>query len=107
MKTSVLLDVLASSLLAGEANVADAHARLVRTLGRNWRWLRPLAARYVKAFAERIRPHRREVIAFLRSDRALKAAQERYPDEIEIEHWLTEPQIMQPAAAAARWNPPH
>jgi len=106
MKTSVLLDVLASSLLAGEANVADAHDRLVHTQGRNWRWLRPLAARYVKAFAVRTRPHRREVMAFLRSDRGLKAARERYPDEIEIKHWVTEPQIMQPAAAAAGWNLP-
>jgi retron-type reverse transcriptase len=106
MKTSILLEVLASSLLAGEVNFADAHTRLVRTLGRNWRWLGPLAARYVKAFAERIRPHRREVIAFLRSDRGLKAARERYSDEIEIEHWVTEPQIMQPVAAAARWNLP-
>ncbi len=71
MKTSVLLDVLASSLLAGEANVADAHSRLVRSLGRNWRWLRPLAARYVKAFGPRTRPHRREVLAFLRKDSGL------------------------------------
>lgn len=106
MKTSVLLDVLASSLLAGEANIADSHARLVRTLGRNWRWLRPLASRYVKAFDRRTLPHRREVIAFLRTDKGLNDARKRYPDEIEIEHWLAEPQVMQPAAAAADWNVP-
>jgi RNA-directed DNA polymerase len=106
MKTSVLLDVLASSLLAGEANVADAHSRLVRSLDRNWRWLRPLAARYVKAFGRRTRPHRREVHAFLRKDSGLLEARRRYREEIEIEHWLAEPQIMQPITVAATWNVP-
>ena len=106
MKTSVLLDVLASSLLAGEANVADAHSRLVRSLGRNWRWLRPLAARYVKAFGRRTRPHRREVLAFLRKDSGLLEARRRYREEIEIKHWLAEPQIMQPITVASTWNVP-
>lgn len=106
MDKSVLLDALSASLLAGEANVADAHSRLVHTLGRNWRWLRPLAARYEKAFARRTRPHRREVIAFLQSDRGLKDARSRYPDEIGIEHWLADSQIMQPVAAAAGWDVP-
>lgn len=106
MKTSVLLDVLSSSLLAGEANVADAHARLVRTFGQNWRWLRPLATRYVKAFGRRTRPHRREVITFLRDDRGLQEARARYRKEIEIQHWLAELQIMQPVAAATDWKVP-
>ena len=106
MKNSPLLGLLATSLLAGEPTVDQASARLAQTLGRRWRWLRPLAKRYVKAFAGHVRPHRREVTQFLRQDRGLQQARAKYRDEISIAHWLAQPQIMQPVPAAARWNIP-
>jgi hypothetical protein len=84
MKNSPLLGLLATSLLAGEPTVDQASARLAQTLGRRWRWLRPLAKRYVKAFAGHVRPHRREVTQFLRQDRGLQQARAKYRDEISI-----------------------
>jgi RNA-directed DNA polymerase len=101
-----LFDALSASLLAGEASIADAHSRLVHTLGRNWRWAHPLAARYAKLFGRHTRPHQREVIAFLADDSGLREAWAKHRHEIRVEHWQTEPQIMQPVAAAAAWNLP-
>jgi hypothetical protein len=65
MKRSVLFDALSASLLAGEASIADAHSRLVHTLGRNWRWAHPLAARYPKLFGRHTRPHHARLLRFL------------------------------------------
>ena len=106
MNGSVLYRVLASSLLAGETEVEQATARLTQTLGHPWRWLRPLAQRYVKAFAGRVRPHRREVAEFIRQDRGFQKARGKYAKEVFVAHWLAEPQIMQPVPAAANWNLP-
>jgi RNA-directed DNA polymerase len=106
MKKAFLFRALAASLMAGEPVVSEAVERLTRTLGRNWRWLSPLARRYVNTFAGRVRPHRREVTQFLRNDQRLRRALEKYPGEIAIARWLSEPQIMQPVAAATKWNIP-
>lgn len=105
MRTPALIRALASSLLAGEAAVDQLTARLAHTLGREWRWLRPLARRYLKAFPANTRAGRRDVIKFLRDDRGFQSACLKHHD-ISIEHRLTEPQRMRPVPAAATWTIP-
>lgn len=106
MPDSSLLRVLATSFLTGEPTVEQIIARGSRTLGRQWRWLRPLARRYVKAFAGRIRPRQREVVKFLRQDPGVRRAWAKHRHELSVEQWLTGPQQMQPVAAAEPWGIP-
>jgi len=97
---------LARSMLAAEATETALVARLSHTLGRNWRWLRPLARRYLKRFGSDIRPRRKDVVHFLRTDDHLADALHRYRSEIRIAAWLAEPASMQPAPIAAHWKIP-
>jgi hypothetical protein len=106
MPLSAVISVLARSLLTGERTVHDVHARAVRTLGHSWRWLRPLARRYVEVFAGHPRPRHRDVVRFLFEDRGFKRARAKYRHELSIAEWLAEPQRMQPVAPAERWNLP-
>lgn len=106
MPASAVISALARSLLAGEPMVERVEARAVRTLGRRWRWLRPLVCRYVEAFAGRTRPRHRDVVRFLLEDPDFKRARAKYRHEISIAEWLAEPQRMQPARAAQGWNLP-
>ncbi len=106
MPASAVISVLARSLLAGEPNFVEVHARAVRTLGRPWRWLRPLARRYVAAFAGRTRPRHRDVVRFLLQDTGFERAYAKYRDELSIAQWLAEPPRMQPVEAAQHWHLP-
>jgi RNA-directed DNA polymerase len=106
MPKTPLLKVLAYAFLAGEPTVEHVIARARHTFGRHWRWLRPLAQRYIETFAGRTRPRRRDVVQFLLEDPGVARAQSKYRDELRVEHWLTEPQQMQPVEAAAAWNIP-
>src|SRR5439155_25511613 len=99
MSGSAVVSVLARSLLAGEPIVEDVHARATRTLGRSWRWLRPLACRYVETFAGRVRPRHRDVIRFLLQDAGFGRARAKYRHELTIAEWLWEPQRMQAVAS--------
>jgi RNA-directed DNA polymerase len=101
-----LLTVLARAFLAGEPAVEHVIARARRTLGRHWRWLRPLAERYIETFAGRTRPRRRDVVQFLSRDSGVARARSKYRQELRVEQWLSEPQQMQPAEAAAAWDVP-
>ena len=101
-----LVTVLARAFLAGEGTVEQIVARCSRTLGRPWRWLRPLAQRYVGTVAGRVRPRRRDVIQFLLQDPGFRRARSKYSDNLPVEEWLTEPQQMQPVAAAGTWDVP-
>ena len=106
MLDPAVISVLARSFLAGEPIADDVHMRAARTLGRPWRWLRPLAHRYVEAFAGRTRPRHRDVVQFLLADDGFQFAQSKYGHEVSIAQWLTEPQRMQPVPAARRWSLP-
>jgi len=81
-------------------------ARASRTLGRNWRWLKPLARRYLKAFGSDGRPTHRDVVRFLVRDDGLKYAFERHGNKLRIADWMHEPNQMQPIAAARAWKIP-
>jgi len=106
MPVSAVISVLARCLLAGEPIVEDVYARAVGTLGRPWRWLRPLAARYVAAFGGKTRPRHRDVVQFLRNDAGLQRAWAKYRYELSVAQWLGEPQRMQPVRAAQGWDLP-
>jgi len=99
---------LARAFLAGDATVDGIVARASQTLalGKNARWLPPLAARYIRACANQTRPRHRDVVQFLLRDRGFARAWAKYRDELTVERWLTEPQQMQPVAAAEPWPIP-
>src|SRR5580700_729850 len=106
MLSTAILNVLARAILSGEQERDAVAARLVHALGRNWRWVRPLAERCVETFAGRIRPRRRDVISFLRFDPGFVEAAYKYGPQIKILHWITGPQPMQPMPAAKDWAIP-
>ena len=101
-----LLDALARCLIAGEQAGEPAFDRASRMLGRRWRWLRPLALRYLEAFSGGTRPRRRDVTAFLRADAGFAHARAKYGREILAVEWAEEPPQMQPVEAARSWNIP-
>ena len=105
MTTRSLVNVLASSMLAGEHAVEPIVARAARTLGRRWRWLAPLAQRFVASIDGYGRPRHRDVVQFLRKDPGFTRA--RSAHKLTIAEWLNEPQQMQPVAAAEPWDLPH
>jgi RNA-directed DNA polymerase len=106
MPNPSLLTALARSFLSGEQTVEQIIARGARTLGRPWRWLQPLAQRYIEAVAGQTRPRRRDVVRFLRQDPDFARARSKYSQELSVAQWLAEPQQMQPVAAAAAWDVP-
>jgi RNA-directed DNA polymerase len=106
MPDSLLLRALARSFLAGEPTVEQLVARGTRTLGQPWRWLRPLARRYVNAFGGRTRPRQRDVVQFFLHDLGFKRARSKYFHDLSVEQWLAGPQPMQPVAAAETWDIP-
>jgi RNA-directed DNA polymerase len=106
MATPSLLNALARSFLTGEATVEGIVTRASSTLGRNWRWLRPLARRYVEAVAGETRPRQRDVIQFFLNDPGFRRAWAKHFDELAVAEWMEDPQRMQPVAAAASWNVP-
>jgi RNA-directed DNA polymerase len=103
MQHSFLVDALVRSLLAGEQTPDLLFERCSETLGCRWRWLRPLAQRYLTKFGNK-RPRCREVVLFLRNDAALRRAWAKYSDELTVVELLTPPQKMLPARTA--WDVP-
>jgi RNA-directed DNA polymerase len=106
MRMPAVISALARSLAAGEPTVDGVHARAVRTLGRPWRWLDPMAQRYVAAFGGRARPRHREVVRFLLEDAGFQRARASHRDKLVVAEWLGEPPRMQPAGAAETWDLP-
>src|ERR1700722_20047850 len=106
MQHSALLSALAQSLLSGEPSVELLVARGSRTLGKPWRWLRPLALRYLAKFAAGTRPRHRDVVLFLKNDSGFQRACAKHFHELTVDQWLTESQRMQPVEAASTWEIP-
>ena len=85
---------------------ADAQVnRLALALGRKRPWMRRLAERYLREFAEGTRPRQRDVVEFVRRDTGVSRARRHEPN-LSIHQWLTGPQAMQPVAAAESWPIP-
>jgi RNA-directed DNA polymerase len=106
MPNSSLLRALARSFLAGELTVEEIVARASRTLGRPWRWLRPVAQRFIDTYSGRTRPRRRDAVQFLLEDRGVGRALAKYRHELSVDQWLNDAQQMQPAGAAGAWIVP-
>lgn len=101
-----LVNALARSFLAGTQTVEQIVARGHRMLGRRWRWLRPLAKRYIAAVDGRTRPRHRSVVRFLLQDEGFKRAWTKHGSKMEVRERLTGEQQMHPAAVARKWRLP-
>jgi RNA-directed DNA polymerase len=97
---------LANSILGGEASVDSIAARLSHTLGRKWRWCKPLARRYLAEFGVGSRPRRRTLAQFLRADDGLARALSRHRDSVQITTWISGHPAMQSVRAARAWPIP-
>ena len=106
MPDSPLFNALATSLLAGDRTVDATVERCAVTLGRRWRWLRPLVRRFVEATAAVVCPRHREVVRFLRDDDGFRRARAKYRDELSVAQRLVAPPQMAPVGAAAAWELP-
>jgi RNA-directed DNA polymerase len=106
MPDSSLLNALASAFLAGEPAVEPIVDRCSQTLGKRWRWLRPLARRYLEAIAHRSHPRHREVVRFLRDDKGFRRVGEKYAGELALVQRLVGASHMYPVGAAAAWDLP-
>jgi hypothetical protein len=104
--SDALVDALARCLMAVEQAGEPAFDRASRMLGRRWRWLRPLAMRYLDAFGGGTRPRLRDVIAFLKTDTGFAEARAKYGREIFLVERKEEPPRMQPVEAARLWRVP-
>jgi RNA-directed DNA polymerase len=119
----LLLSALATAFLASDANVDAIVECAGIALGKRWRWLRPVAQRYVEKFAAQVRPRRSEVIQFLSRDPGLERAWASRAAELRFAPWMTPEQQMRaarfqivqwpigaqqmrPVAAAAGWKIP-
>lgn len=81
-------------------------ARASETLGRRWRWLRPLARRYLEFAGQDMRPRQRDVVQFLLDDAGVARVLKIYSAELAVARWLTGPHGMRPVAAAQSWEIP-
>jgi hypothetical protein len=106
MPRSFVLAALARSFLAGEITIDGIVERASRTLGRNWRWLHPLARRFVESVAGETRPRERDVIQFFLQDRGFRRVWTKNSDELFVAQWLQDAQQMRPVAAAEEWGVP-
>ena len=106
MVNSALLVILANAILSAEPETDAIAKRLTFVLGRDWRWISPLAKRFLENFDASIRPRRRQVVHFLRHDPGFVEACQKHHRKIEIQHWVTGPQSMRPGAAAQTWAIP-
>ena len=106
MPNPSLLTVFAKALLAGPQNSASLIQRIESVTGKRWRGLPALVSRYKAAFAGKTRPGQREVLRFLSSDPRLQLALRKHFAAASVQQWLTGPQEMQPAPAAAAWKIP-
>lgn len=97
---------LANSMISGESSEAAIAERLAHTLGRKWRWVRPMVRRYVARFGNAVRPRRRTVVHFLKTDEGLARALRVHHKEIRVAAWLTPTTTMQAHRAARKWQVP-
>lgn len=105
----IILDIapaLARSFLAGEFSASAVAERGARMLGRPWRWLGPLADRFVTTYSGETRPRLRQVIQFLLEDRGFNRACVKFALHLTIARRVTEGERMLPAEGAETWHVP-
>jgi hypothetical protein len=108
MTKAALVGALARSVLAARPSETDAlsaeevAAQAAATLGWPWRWLGPMARRFVKAQAGVVRFRHRDAVRFLLGEPGFQ----RHWRRMSVAEWLHEPPRMQPVPAAAGWDVP-
>jgi len=101
-----LIEALARALLAGEPTSNLLLDRCRRTLGRRWRWLRPLIQRYFEQFGTESCPRHREVVLFLQQDIGLRRARWKHSDDLVVGEWLLPVQRMFAGSGGPVWKVP-
>lgn len=101
-----LLKMLARCFVADESTVEQIVSHCSLMLGRRWRWLPPLARRYVRYFGSSARPQERDVVRFLIQDEGFEKAYSKHFNKLRVVRWLAAPQRMQPVAAVKNWKIP-
>jgi hypothetical protein len=105
----VVLEMLARAFVTGEPTLEAILARAAKTLGKRWRWLEPVAVRYLQTFQPgdlRPQPLEREIYECLRDDRGVVQALTRYGPRLQVAHWVVGEPGMQPVLAARAWPVP-
>src|SRR5207248_327321 len=97
---------LADSFIAGEQTIEAICSRAAQILGRQWRWIRPLARRYLLAFPPTTRPGRHQVRRFFLKDNAFQKSWRKHSRELVVVALPHLPQQMQPTPAAKSWDVP-
>lgn len=98
--------MLARSFLCGGSESDEIARRAGIALGRAWRWLPPVARRYVDSFDGQVRPRLSDVVEFIHRDRGFQRAWERDGEQLAIRSWISGPQPMLPVSAASDWRIP-
>jgi len=75
-------------------------------LGRRWRWIRPVARRYIERYGDRTRPRLREVERFLLNDPGFHRAAAKHASELQVVARVTAEPKMRPVGAAKNWKVP-
>jgi hypothetical protein len=101
-----IVNALAKAFVNGAATADAIAERSAALLGRRWRWLRPLAVRYLRAVPPDSHPRQRNAASFLRADESFRKASWRHRRTLKIESWLQDPPPMDPVAAAEHWGLP-
>jgi hypothetical protein len=102
----LLLSALARAFLNAEPDSDDIVKQAGETLGKRWRWIRPVARRFLERFDNRTRPRQREVERFLLSDPSFQRAIEKSGGALQIAVWMSAEPRMRPVAAAKNWKIP-
>ncbi len=106
MRYSKFSRALVDSFIAGEQTLESICSRVSQILGRRWRWIRPLARRYLLAFPATTRPGRHQVRRFFLQDAGFRKIWIKHSKELVLVSTLLPPQEMQPAPAAKPWDIP-
>ena len=80
--------------------------RTNEALGKPWRWIRPVARRYIEKYGDRTRPRLREVERFLLNDPGFHRATAKHASELHVVARVIAEPRMRPVTAAKNWKVP-
>ncbi len=104
-----VVSALAKAFLVAGADVDAVADQSAAVLGRPWRWLRPLAKRYVAATLtnEQLLREHREVVSFLNADRGFLNACLRHRRKLRVVRWLFHSPTPLVFPSAVSWGLPN
>ena len=105
MNSEAIARALAAACLAGNLEVDEVADRWGRTMGRRWRWLRPLARRVLAEFAGDARTRESVVARFIASDPGFRRAAFKHDLRV-AEVLIASGPLMSPVRAAEAWQIP-